>query len=498
MTFAPTIVRTTSGLIRGSSLGTLNVFRGIPYARPPVGPLRLTAPEPARPWNGLRDCTLSGPSCPQPPPPRGALFGAPAGSDPDQWLTVNVWAPLPHLARPLPVMVWIHGGGYAAGHGADPVFDGGRLALEGQVVVVTLNYRLGFEGFALVSGAPANRGLLDQVAALQWVRDNAAAFGGDPGRVTVFGQSAGAGSVAALMAMPAATALFHQAIAQSVPRTYFTPEIAEAVARLVTGEAGRTGDRGSVLDTDPQDLVAAGEKALLTIAGDWERWGALAEMPSLYSPVVDGEVLPADPWSAQRAPVPLLAGHTRDEYRLFLSLNGRGDTLTEADVDTATRHFGPPRHVTGHGETSPADAYESLLSDWLFRTPTIRLAHLHATGDAPVFAYELTEPAPADGALGAYHGADVPLVFGNFTGTGAARGYPTTPSARTEALGCRMRAAWADFAHTGLPGWPAIVPGDGGAQIFGGDCPFTRTSPPEAMNRRIDVLGLPAQGQGAL
>jgi acetyl esterase/lipase len=184
--------RLTSGSVRGRTEDGLAVFRGIPFARPPVGQWRLAAPMPVEPWEGVRDALAFGP-----PPRQSRLMGAPAGAETDgDWLTLNVWFPDP--AARLPAMVWIHGGGYAYGWSGDPLFDGAALARDG-VVVVTFNYRLCAEGFGHFPGAPANRGLLDQVAALRWVQDNITAFGGDPGRVTVFGESAGAGSIAALM-----------------------------------------------------------------------------------------------------------------------------------------------------------------------------------------------------------------------------------------------------------------------------------------------------------
>ena len=225
-------VRLTSGSVRGRTEDGLAVFRGMPFARPPVGELRLAAPMPVEPWEGVREAVAFGP-----PPPQSSVMGAPAARDTDgDWLTVNVWSPDPGAAR-LPVMVWIHGGGYVYGWSGDPLFDGAALARDG-VVVVTFNYRLCAEGFGHFPGAPANRGLLDQVAALRWVQDNIAAFGGDPGRVTVFGESAGAGSIAALMAMPSATGLFHRAIAQSVPGLYFTEALATDIAAAITGHLG--------------------------------------------------------------------------------------------------------------------------------------------------------------------------------------------------------------------------------------------------------------------
>lgn len=190
---------TAAGAVRGRREGALTVFRGIPYAQPPVGEARFAAPRPVERWDGVREAFAFGPPPPQEPFGPEAPGSLPAGDD---WLTVNVWTPDADPAARRPVMVWIYGGAYKFGSSDDPAYDGGRLSSEGGIVVVTLNYRVGIEGFLRIEGAPANRGLLDQVAALEWLRENIAAFGGDPEQVTVFGESAGAGSIAALMAMP--------------------------------------------------------------------------------------------------------------------------------------------------------------------------------------------------------------------------------------------------------------------------------------------------------
>jgi para-nitrobenzyl esterase len=202
-------VATAAGAVRGRREGDLDVFRGIPYALPPVGEARFAEPRPVGGWDGVREAFAFGPPPPQEAtgPEAAAPGGVPAGDD---WLTVNVWTPEADQSARRPVMVWIYGGAYKFGSADDPAYDGSRLSRDGQVVVVTLNYRVGIEGFALIEGAPANRGLLDQVAALEWVRENIAAFGGDPDQVTVFGESAGAGSIAALMVMPRARGLFRR------------------------------------------------------------------------------------------------------------------------------------------------------------------------------------------------------------------------------------------------------------------------------------------------
>src|SRR5262245_9443576 len=230
------VVRTDAGQVRGRTENGIAVFRGIPFAQPPVGDLRFAAPRPARPWDGVREAAMFGP-----PPPQSGLMPAlmdpvAPDADPGEWLTVNVFSPDPGAAG-LPVMVWIYGGAYRSGAASLTGYDGTLLARQ-NVVVVTFNHRVGVEGYTYLPGVPANRALLDQVAALRWVRENIAAFGGDPDRVTVFGESAGAGAVASLLVMPSAAGLFRRAIAQSVPGTFFTPELAADVTAAVAAEAG--------------------------------------------------------------------------------------------------------------------------------------------------------------------------------------------------------------------------------------------------------------------
>ena len=227
------------------------VFKGIPFAEPPA---RFAAPGPVAAWDGTRDALSYGP-----PPPQSGFFGTDAlAASGEGWLTASVWTP--DLTASLPVMVWIQGGGYLFGTSGLPGYDGGLLARDGGVVVVTFNYRVGIEGFAQIEGAPANRGLLDQVAALEWVRDNISAFGGDHDCVTVFGQSAGGGSVAALLAMPSAAGLFRRAIVQSMPIVFLTPGLAAGIAVAFAAELGlRPTELATVA---PRTLPAAGDAVM--------------------------------------------------------------------------------------------------------------------------------------------------------------------------------------------------------------------------------------------
>jgi para-nitrobenzyl esterase len=341
-------------------------------------------------------------------------------------LTLNVWTPGRDGAAP--VLVWVYGGGYELGSASRPEYDGSVLAAAG-VVVVTFDYRVGVEGF----GPVPNPGLLDQVAALEWVRDHIGSYGGDPARVTVFGQSAGAGCVAALLAMPRAAGLFRRAIVQSMPGTYFTPELDAASSPLLA----RRGIR--------------------------------------LSPVVDGDVLPTDPWTALRAgaarDVDLVVGHTRHEHRLFALLDG---TLgTAVDPAEALALYAPGPYPPG------PDVHETVHSDWLFRMPSLHLAEAH-TGRT--FLYELTWPAPGfSGALGACHGLDVPLVFGTLTaGEPAALLADDLPSAAL--VSEQMISSWTAFAATGDPGWPPYGP-DRLTRLF--DLPPAVAPYPEETSRRI-------------
>ncbi len=456
-------VRAPAGEVRGLREAGVAVFRGIPFAQPPVGALRLAAPHGIPSWRDeVRDAAAFGPA-----PPQGGLVGADPmahdGSD-DGWLTVNVWTPDPVAGAGLPVMVWVQGGGYQIGTSGLPEYDGGRLAADG-VVVVTFNYRVGAEGFALLEGAPANRGLLDQVAALVWVRDNIATFGGDPDRVTVFGESAGGGSVAALLAMPAAAGLFRRAVVQSMPGTFFAPELAAGIAAAIATALGVRPVVSELAALAPARLAAAGDAVGATMPEHADRWGLPAMRRIPFSPVVDGDVLPTTPWQALANgaghDVELLAGHTRDEHRLFSALEGVLGQVSDELAEDALAHFAPgPDGARRYRETfataGPEELYELVGSDWLFRMPSLHLAEAQVAGGGRAHVYELAWPAPGmGGALGACHGLDVPLVFGTLDRGGPAMLIGSPPSREADAVSEQMRAAWVSFATDGDPGWPA-------------------------------------------
>ena len=440
-------VGVTGGVVRGGTEGDLAVFRGIPYAALPV---RFGVPQPVAGWQGVREARRFGP-----PPPQSTAFGVDAlGDEGDDWLTVNVWSP--DLSGRAPVMAWIQGGAYMFGMSGLPEYDGGNLA-HGGVVLVTFNYRVGLEGFGYVEGVPPNRGLLDQLAALEWVRDNIGAFGGDPDRVTVFGQSAGGGSVAALLAMPLAAGLFHRAIAQSVPGTYFTRELAADITRACAAELGL--EPAELPTVDPRLLPAAADAVSAKMGQLVGRWGRAAHARIPFAPVVDGDVLPTTPWQGLTGRVELMVGHTRHEQRLLTALSGRLGQITEAEAVEAAEVFGPDPVRYRDSFPDPPELYDVVRSDWLFRMPSLHLAEVQLEAGGAAYVYELTWPAPGmGGVLGACHGLDVPLVFGNLTSGQPAMliGDPTPEAA---ALSGQMRTAWIAFATTGCPGWPGYDTG---------------------------------------
>jgi para-nitrobenzyl esterase len=481
-------VHAAVGRLRGSWEAGVAVFRGIPFAEAPVGALRFAAPRPVRGWSGVREALSYGP-----PPPQSGHFGMDAqDATGDDWLSVNVWSPEPGPDAGLPVMVWIQGGGYAFGMSSLPEYDGGRLARDGGVVLVTFNYRVGMEGFAQIEGAPPNRGLLDQIAALEWVRGNIRAFGGDPDRVTVFGESAGGGSVAALLAMDRASGLFRRAVVQSAPGTFFSPELAADITAACAAELGLRPTVAALAGVAPRRLSDAADTVSATMDQREHRWGRPAHRMILFSPIVDGDVLPVTPWQALAdgadRDIELIVGHTRDEQRLFTAINGLLGEVSEDQAAKALHALAPGsdgvrRYRDAFPDAGPEELYELVHSDWLFRMPSLHLAEAQTAAGGRAYVYELTWPAPGmGGSFGACHGLDVPLVFGNLDHNQPAMLIgDTNPEA--EALSALMRASWVSFAAHGDPGWPAYDTDQRLVQRF--DTKSSVTVYPEERSRMI-------------
>jgi len=458
-----TTVTTRYGTVRGALTDGVARFLGIPYAASPTGPLRFGAPEPPAGWDTVRDCTAFGPTPPKPAymAPFDTLLPEPDIPG-DDWLTLNVWTADP--GGRAPVMVWIHGGAFANGNSAVAMYDGWPFARDG-VVFVSLNYRLGIDGFAFLPDAPPNRGLLDQVAALEWVRDNIAAFGGDPGNVTIFGESAGAISVTALLGMPRARGLFGRAIAQS-GAAQFAADPADA--RLVTGELssvlGFDATAASLAGLPLDKLITAQAmvRDAMAAAPDPARWGASVASTSFmpFIPVVDGDVLPLHPLAAlaagRGADVPVLTGTNTEEFRLFLVPSGFAAAITTDALPFIFGALGIGRETAAvyqanRPTASPGDVVCALITDQYFRHPMFAAAEARvaAGGPAPTYLYEFAWPSPVQG-LGAAHSLEIPFVFDNLTSPDAQLGIGTDPPAD---LAAEMHATWIRFAASGDPGW---------------------------------------------
>ncbi len=471
-------VQTTAGLVQGTTTadGAIRIYKGIPFAAAPAGELRWQAPKPAPPWQGVRDAKEFGARCVQ-----GQIFSDIVFTNKSEdCLNLNVWTPARTADERLPVMVWIHGGGFQAGSGAENRHDGEAFARKG-VVLVTINYRLGVFGFfahpelTKESGknASGNYGLLDQVAALQWVRDNAAAFGGDAKNVTIFGESAGSFAVSALMASPLAAGLFHKAIGES--GAYF-PLGAGALPLRPLAEAEALGVKFQ------QALGAASLAELRARSADEVLQAAMKAQP-WFAPDVDGTFLTADVQSVftagKQAQVPLVAGWNADETRAGVVLGKDKPTALTFPADVRKR-FGDQADAVlkAYPASNDAEALESaaaLASDAFIGFSTWRWLEAHrATATAPVYRYSFDRkiPVPADYAvngvpatskdIGARHAGEIEYVFGALT-----LSLPKVPWEEGDrTLSDAMTSYWSNFAKSadpngaGLPRWPVYGKGD--------------------------------------
>jgi para-nitrobenzyl esterase len=456
------VVRIASGEVRGSVADGVNGFIGIPYAAPPFEANRLRPPQRVEPWSGVRDALTYGPKPPQLPYPSPWDVLIPErGTDGEDCLNLNIWTPEPGSAR-LPVMVWIPGGMFEVGSGA--TYDGGRFARDG-VVCVTINYRVGAEGFLYLGDGNGNRGLLDQIAALEWVRDNIAAFGGDPTNVTVFGQSAGAMSVGTLLSMPRAEGLFRRAIAQSGgAHQVMSAQAAEKVRRQLAERLGVEGTREAIAAVPVDRLLKAQAelKADLMAHPNPERWGGEVVLSFLpWQPVVDGEAVPARPIdriiAGAGSKVDLMTGSTTEESNFFLVPNGAIEQITDEALTGAIAAYGLPvetalaTYQAAHPGAGAGELLATVQGDWLFRIPALRLAEAHAPSRASTYMYEFAWRSPQfGGRLGACHGAEIAFVFDTLDEETGALAGPNPP----HQLADTMHAAWVAFATNGNPGWP--------------------------------------------
>ncbi|MFG1678544.1 carboxylesterase/lipase family protein [Nonomuraea sp. NPDC049269] len=457
------IVTTAQGAVRGLRQGDTAAFRNLPYAALPRGADRFAPPRPHEPWDGVRDATVPGPNAPQSERRLGSVDMSPyfgtGWSRGEDYLTVNVWTPAAD-GGDLPVMVFVHGGGFVAGSTRSSMYDGSAFARDG-VVLVTLNYRLGIAGFLDIPGAPANRGLLDVVAALRWVRENIAAFGGDPHNVTLFGQSAGATIVGGVLATTEAAGLFRRAIVQSGSGLgAFTTEQAARVTKAAAEALGIEPHVDAFAGISDDRLVEAASR-LGGIDLRTESHGDPLIGLSPFSLVLDTQ--PAESVAAGLGnDVDLLIGTNTEEGNLYLVPVDKYSTSTAGDVDDAAArsHPDPARLVETYRKARPEASFgelrSAIMGDALFGAGSWALAGAHAAHpESATYAYEFAWRSHAlDGELGATHAVELPFVFDlanlpQLHGSAALLG-PDQPPAD---LAARMHETWVRFARTGNPGW---------------------------------------------
>src|SRR6516165_10725809 len=492
------VVEITSGKLRGASSAGVYAFRAVPYGASTAGRNRFMAPRPPQPWAGVRDAlayTGRAWQLPNRPKRRAVLVTllgpADTTTEGEDCLTLNVWTPGLGDGVKRPVMVWLHGGAFGYGSGNRAVTDGTNLARRGDVVVVSVNHRLNIFGFlhlADIGGSAwahsGNAGMLDIVAALRWVRDNIAAFGGDPGSVTIFGESGGGGKVSVLLAMPPARGLFHRAIIQSGAAIRVTTrERANALAQAVLKELGVGPNECERLQTVPAARLLAAIAPASRAMGR-SRWPLLDRYD--FGPLVDGSDLPQHP-AEPGAPaisddIPLMVGGTREESAFFLADDDAvwNGSLSEEELRRRVAAVAGDQTdglLAAYRSTMPqanfADRLIAALTGSNFWVRTVLLAERYAARPrAPVYMYSLDSQSPAhDGRVKAHHAMDLPFVFDN---TDAAD--TTAGASGARELAARISATWTAFARTGspnnsaIPSWPTYTTADRATMVFDNKC----------------------------
>ena len=497
-------VETSAGKVRALSHDGVQAFRGIPYGASTAGSARFLPAGKPKPWTGVRDAFELGLRCPQASPGLIPEFASldraePAGED---CLVLNVWTPSADASRKRPVMVWLHGGGYSTGSAGFTIYDGANLAHKQDVVLVGVNHRLnvfGFLYFAEIGGEKyaqaSNVGILDVVSALEWVRDNISAFGGDPGNVTIFGQSGGGGKVSTLLAMPSAKGLFHRAIIES----------GATVKGVPRGDASESaGQFLAKLGLKPNQIDQAQKLPAEQLVAAMGAGGPAGNLNLRLSPTTDGRTLPADPFypkaSALSSNVPVIVSTVETEVAFFA-----GQTLDP--IDDATLHQKVMQTLpkasaaqvdqviaayrAGRPKVPNTDLYLTLASDATFRQgPVTEAVRKASDGSAPVYMSYFTWHSPVrDGKLRSFHTLEIPFIFENVdvgksvTGSGQDR----------YALADRMSGAWAAFArtgnpnHPGIPHWPAFKAEERATMIFNDECKVVN-DPHGTERRMVDAL----------
>jgi para-nitrobenzyl esterase len=506
------VIETNAGKIRGYTRNGIYTFKGVPYAATTAGQARFLAPSKVQPWSGIRSSMQYGPVSPQPPragwsnDETAFFFNWNDGIPGEDCLRLNVWSPGLKGNRKRPVMVWMHGGGFVAGNGQEhPAYDGENLSRRGDVVVVTLNHRLGVLGYLNLAeygekyAASANAGNLDLVAALEWVRDNIAEFGGDAGNVTIFGQSGGGGKVSTLMAMPAATGLFHRAIVESGSSLrQATPDRSAKLAAAVLEQLGISATSLDRLHEVSYDqLVQAGIAGVKKLQPTPAAPGS--GMGINWGPTVDGKILPHhafDPAAPQEsARVPLLVGTTLNEFTTALG-RPEAELMTDDELRkrVAEQHGDKAAHIIevfhrAHPGAKPFDLWSFISTARVRQNAVTQAERKSAQGTAPAYLYQFAWQTPVlDGRPRAFHCAEISFAFYN-TDVAASM---TGGGADARELSAKVADAWINFArkgdpnHPGLPKWPAFSADTEPTMIFDNRCEVRNRHDAE---ERLAVLG---------
>ncbi|MGW1657296.1 carboxylesterase/lipase family protein [Streptomyces atratus] len=457
------VVRTDRGPVLGAVHGVGLCFLGIPYAKAPVGALRFAAPEPPEPWAEPLDATAYGPTAQR--RPFAEVTTIPEPTFPGAGiLNLNVFTPEADPSAGLPVLVWIHGGGYVAGCSASPWYDGAAFNRDG-VVLVSIGYRLGIEGFLHLDDAPDNRGVLDWIAALTWVRDNIAAFGGDPAKVTLAGQSAGGGAVQTLLATPAAKGLFRAAI--SVSGAVMQPQdaaVGRAVAELFTARTGLPATAQALRDRSDEDLLAY-QDAMSAPGPDGE------EPLLLLAPFADGELVPAPVMNAlttgdASAEIPLLLGFTAHEFNAMPFPDAPEEAALGLLGSLGLDPSAAGSFLASHPSLTTPQRMAQAITDATFRAPALAIAESRATRLRPTWLYEFawTSKAP-DVAGSSFHCLDLPFAFDLLSAEGVLEAAGPNPP---QALADAVHAAWVRFVRSLDPGpdWPPYTLTDRATRVW--------------------------------
>ena len=475
------IIETRAGKIEGYTEDGLEIFKGIPYAEPPIGDLRFRQPIAKKSWDNVLDATKYGHCAFQAYSQLEEWFGK-LQPESEDCLNLNIWTPSADNKK-RPVMFWIHGGAFTIGGGIDPLYDGSALAKRGDVVVVTINYRLGMFGYLYVPGKTINVGQFDQILALEWVRDNIEAFGGDPNNVTIFGESAGGYAVVTLSAMPAAKGLFQKVIAQSAP--FIDPNINDITTKKLLRKFGlKRGDIDGLREIPPEKIIEGQNKYF-------------EENPReilALRPLIDGDTIPIHPLKAfqngECKHLNFMIGTTLEEFKLFAALDPAAFNMSDAQSERLLLGYLGGLGVDnkkgkeiieayreareGKYSTDPKEIMMALITDVAFRISTIRLLEAQNLHQPNTYNYMFTWQTPAlDGILGACHALELPFVFGNLDLPYMDKFVGKNPN---KTLNENIMDAWIAFARTGnpnhnnIPEWASYDVEKRTTMFFGDEC----------------------------